>query len=326
MRIAVTGSSGYVGTSLLRRLAWADWVEAILAVDLLPPHCAYPDSVTFARHDVRDSLHQLFCEFEPDAVVHLAFVLEPGRDEKAIRDVNLGGTNNALAATAAAGAKHFLYFGSTTIYGPHADNPKWLTEDSPPRPLPGFQYAVDKLGSEELISKFASENPDIRVGILRGCPVMGPNARNFISRAFAKPLLIGLRGYDPPMQFLHEDDLVDLLEKGLRDRLSGIYNVAGEGVVRWSEMARMLGRSVVTLPASVLYAVASATWSLRLQSDAPAAGLAFIQHRWTASTEKIKRELGVSFSHTSSEAWSAYAQRVGRRSARAAWRAWACGP
>ena len=76
MRIAVTGSSGYVGTCLLGRLAGADWVEAILAVDLRPPPRDYPGSVTFARRDVRGDLGELLRGFEPDAVVHLAFVLE----------------------------------------------------------------------------------------------------------------------------------------------------------------------------------------------------------------------------------------------------------
>ena len=325
MRIAVTGSSGYVGTALLRRLAWADWVEAVLAVDVRPPAAAYPESVTFARHDVRESLGPLFTEFAPDAVVHLAFVLEPGRNRRAIRQVNLGGTVSALSATAASGARQFLYFGSTTVYGPHGENPEWLTEDSPPRPSPGFQYAVDKLAAEELIEEFARTNPSVGVGVLRGCPVMGPTADNFISRAFAKPVLIGMSGHDPPMQLLHEDDLTDLLERCLRERVTGLYNIAGDGVVRWSEMAAMLGRSVVTLPAPVLYAIATATWTLRIQSESPAAGLGFIQHRWTASTERIRRELGVTFAHTSADAWAAYARLLGARGDRAGRGAWARG-
>ncbi len=325
MRIAVTGSSGYVGTALVRRLAWADWVEAVLAVDVRPPRGAYPESVRHVAHDVRGALEPIFTEFAPDAVVHLAFVLEPGRDGRAIREVNLGGTESALAATAASGARYFLYFGSTTVYGPHADNPEWLTEDSPPRPSPGFQYAVDKLAAERLIDGFARTNPGVGVGLLRGCPVMGPTADNFISRAFAKPVLIGMSGHDPPMQLLHEEDLVNVLERCLRGRVTGLYNIAGDGVVRWSEMARMLGRSVITLPAPVLYALAAATWTLRIQSESPAAGLGFIQHRWTASTERIRRELGVSFAHTSADAWAAYARRIGPRGGRAGRGAWARG-
>ncbi len=318
MRIAVTGSSGYVGTNLIRRLASEDRVEAVLAVDVRPPAFTYPATVTHADHDVRDSLDALFTDFAPDAVVHLAFVLEPGRDRASVRDVDLTGTANALSATAASGVGYFLYFGSTTIYGPHRDNPEWLTEDSTPRPLPGFQYALDKLDAERLISDFSVSHPEIRVGVLRGCPVMGPTADNFVSRAFAKRVLVGMWGYDPPMQLLHEDDLTDILEMSLYERVTGTYNIAGEGVLHWSEMAQMLGRSVVTLPPPLLYAIAGATWALRLQSEAPAAGLTFIQHRWTVNTEKIKSELGVRFAHTSSDAWTAYAARLGDRGVRAA--------
>ena len=317
MRIAITGSSGYVGTSLIRRLSSADWVEAVLALDVRRPAVRYPDSVTHVHHDVRRPFDTLLADFAPDAVVHLAFVLAPGRDEEAIREVNLGGTANALAATASSGAGHFLYFGSTTIYGPHADNPEWLTEDSVPRPLPGFQYSVDKARAEELIWEFDAANPSVHVGVLRGCPVLGPNADNFISRAFAKPLLIGISGFDPPMQLLHEDDLVDLLEMSLRKRVQGVYNIAGEGLIQWSEMGRVLGRTVVSLPALVVYGITRATWTLRIQSEAPSAGLAFIQHRWTVCTDKIKRDLGVRFAHTALDAWSAYAERR-RPSGRAA--------
>ncbi len=321
MRVAITGSSGYVGTNLVRRLASADWVEAVLGVDVRPPSFDYPASATHVDHDVRRPLDKLFTDFAPDAVVHLAFVLEPGRNKAAIRQVDLAGTANALSATASSGAGYFLYFGSTTVYGPHPDNPDWLTEDSPARPLPGFQYAVDKLGAEGLILEFSGAHPETGVAVLRGCPVMGPTADNFVSRAFAKRVLVGMWGYDPPMQLLHETDLIDVLELSLRRRVTGTYNIAGDGVVHWSEMAQMLGRPVVTLPAPVLYAMAGATWTLRLQSEAPAAGLAFIKHRWTASTEKIKTELGVRFAHTSSDAWAAYAERLGRRSARVAPRA-----
>jgi UDP-glucose 4-epimerase len=317
IRIAVTGSSGYVGSNLIRRIASADWVEAILAVDIRPPSQPYPANVSHVTHDVRASLDSLFTEFAPDAVVHLAFVLEPGRDRSTIRDVDLNGTANALSATVASGARHFLYFSSTTIYGPHPDNPEWLTEDSPPRPLTGFQYAVDKLDAEQLISKFSASHPEVSVGVLRGCPVMGPTADNFVSRAFAKRVLVGVWGYDPPMQLLHEDDLMDVLEMSLRERVSGTYNIAGEGLLHWREMAGLLGRSVVSLPAPLLYTIAEASWALRLQSEAPAAGLAFIQHRWTASTEKIKADLNVRFAHTSTDAWVAYAERLGRRNARA---------
>ena len=325
MRIAITGATGYVGSALIRRLISASWVESIAAVDMRPAKIHYPDTVRFIDHDVRESMDDLFAEFAPDAVVHLAWVMEPGRDEKAIRDINLGGTANALAATVAGNARYFLYFGSSTVYGPHPDNPEWLTEESTPRPSPGFQYAVDKLSAERLIEDFTASNPSVKVAILRGCPVMGPNADNFISRAFAKPVLIGMSGYDPPMQLLHEDDLVDLIELCLRERITGLYNVASEGVIRWSEMADILGRSVITLPAPILYALVNATWTLRLQSQSPSAGLGFIQHRWTASTDRIKRELGFSFSHTCEGAWSAYAQRFGPSGKRAARGAWASG-
>ncbi len=148
--------------------------------------------------------------------------------------------------------------------------------------------------------------------VLRVCPVMGPNADNFISMAFSKPVLVSVRGYDPPMQLVHEDDLTDVMATCLTARPSGVYHVAGRGPMRWSEMAAAHERRLIPVPAPLLYGLTELTWRLRLQSDSPASGLQFIRYPWTVSTEKIERELGVKFRHSSAEAWEAFVRRGSR--------------
>ncbi|MBM3948016.1 MAG: NAD-dependent epimerase/dehydratase family protein [SAR202 cluster bacterium] len=311
-RIAITGASGYVGSNLIRRLEREDWVKSILAIDIrsLPQASAANSKVTFVHHDVLGPLNDLFKRHGTEAVVHLAFVLQPGHNEKAICRVNIEGTRGVLESAALAGVRQVVYLGSTTVYGAHPDNPPLLTEESPVRPVEGFQYGVDKARAETVIQEFSKRHPEIKVAILRGCPVLGPQVDNFISRAFSKPFLVALKGFDPPMQLLHEEDLSDLMTYCITRRISGLYNVAGDGVIRWSEMGRMLGRKLLHLPPAILYGVTGATWRLRLQSDSPPSGLAFIQYPWTASTEKIRRELGVRFRYSSRDAWMAFAQRL----------------
>ncbi|MCH8108790.1 MAG: NAD-dependent epimerase/dehydratase family protein, partial [Chloroflexi bacterium] len=216
---------------------------------------------------------------------------------------------NVLEACEQAGVRHLLYLSSTSVYGAHADNSPFLTEDSPARPVPGFQYSEDKARVESLIAGFAKRHPETTATVLRACPVMGPNADNFIASAFSKPVLVGVRGYDPPMQFLHEDDLADVLSYCLLQQVSGTYNLTGDGTILWSEMAEVFGKRLMFLPAPLLYGLTSLTWTLRLQRDSPACGLDFIRHRWTASNEKLKRELGITLRYTSREAWEAFVQR-----------------
>ena len=130
-----------------------------------------------------------------------------------------------------------------------------------------------------------------------------------VLRAFLKPFLVKVRGADPPMQLIHEDDLIGCLERCILGDANGVYNLAGDGTVRWSEMAAMLGRRLVSLPAPLLYGATEAAWRLRLQRDSPASGLNFIRYPWTASTDKIKAELGVELRYSSREAWAEFAGR-----------------
>ena len=71
-------------------------------------------------------------------------------------------------------------------------------------------------------------------------------------------------------------------------------------------MAAIAGRRLVKLPAPLIYGLTSATWSLRLQRDSPAAGLDFVRYRWTVSTDKIKGKLGFKSSYSSRETWEAF--------------------
>ncbi len=308
-RLAVTGAAGYIATRLIEALTRGAKIDSVLAIDRRPPKLVDSDKVEYLRQDVADSFPDLFVGRDIETVVHLAYDLNPGHDREAVWRVNVGGAVNLLEACASAGVGHILYLSSASVYGAHPDNPEELTEESPARPLPGFQYSEGKVEAEALLAQYATDNPDCAVTILRACPVLGPNADNFIAAAFSKPLLVGVKDHDPPMQFLHEDDLVDCMVACLRHRPRGAYNLAGSGTVLWSEMAALAGRRMLKLPAAILYGLASLGWALRLQSDSPARGIDFIRHRWTVDSSKIERELGLAPRYSSRQAWEAYAKR-----------------
>jgi UDP-glucose 4-epimerase len=117
-----------------------------------------------------------------------------------------------------------------------------------------------------------------------------------------KPIMIGVAGYDPPMQFVHEDDLVEIIMTFLSQRKGGIFNVAGDGEVRYSEVARLSGRQIIALPERLLHLLMSFSWALRLQNESPTSGLEFIKYPPLLSTEKLKREVGFQFSYSSGDA------------------------
>ncbi|MXY45175.1 MAG: NAD-dependent epimerase/dehydratase family protein [Dehalococcoidia bacterium] len=308
-RIAVTGASGYVGTVLIRELVERKDVDGILAIDVREPRQDLGGKVSFVRQDVSEPFPGLFAEHEIDTAVHLAYLLRQGRNREANRRVNVGGTRNTIEACRRGDVERIVYLSSTSVYGAHPDSPQALTEQMPARPVAGFQYSEDKLASEGLLDEYASETTGAGVCILRCCPVMGANADNFIANAFDKPFLVAVSGASPPMQLIHEEDMVRCMTLATMGDAEGLYNLAGRGSISWDEMAGARGRRVVSLPAWLLYPLTQLTWSLRLQSDSPAMGLDMIRYPWSASTEKIEREMGFRPRYSSKDAWDAYVER-----------------
>ena len=309
-RVAVTGASGYIGRKLVSALEQDCSVETVLAIDLLPINGKAASKVTFLVHDITQPFPDVLSDQGIDALVHLAFLLNPSLDRSRSRDVNVGGAQQVLRSCAEARVGHIVYLSSSTVYGAHPDNPTMLTEESPMRPVGGFQYGEDKASVEGLLNDFLQREPLMTASVLRVCPVMGPSADNFIAAAFSKPFLVGVSALDPEMQLCHEDDVVEIIRACTLSRSEGTYNVAGDSTIRWSEMVRSMGKGLVRLPAWIIYPITELAWRLGLQKDSAAVGLDFIRYPWIVDTAKLRRELGFGPMHTSQEAWDSFARRA----------------
>lgn len=312
-RVAVTGASGYIGTQLIRHLDALDEVDHILATDIRPLRLQHSNKVQFVNHDVTVPMGELFQLHGIDAVAHLAFVLKPSHDADRIRSVNVGGAVNVMGSCVSTGVRHLVCLGSTTVYGAHADNPPLLTEESPLRPLKGFLYGENKAEIESRLQDFRTAQPELSVSVLRTCPVLGPNADNYVARSLSRSMLVAFRGHNPQMQFLHEDDMSQILTHCLLNGVDGTYNVAGVGSVGWEEMAELGGKRLVRLPGPLLRGLTGLTWAARVQSSSDVSGLELIRYPFLASTEKLEREHGLKARKSSRETWLAFVKSSGRQ-------------
>ena len=310
MNIAITGISGYVGTKLLTHLDSCDSVQQIIGIDNREPRLKSA-KLEFHHRDIREPLSDLFMENEVATAVHLAFILRPTRQTAAARQVDIEGTKNLIHACEQANVKHLIYLSSHTVYGAYKDNPMPLTEDSPLRPVTGFQYSRDKVETERILREFGESNRNVSITLLRSCPVIGPNAIDSATTIMFQPtVMIGVAGYDPPMQFVHEDDLTNLLGAFVTRPKEGIFNIAGDGVLKYSEVAGLMGKKLLKLPGKLLEGVIAFSWAAHLQSASPAGGLEFIKYPPVVSTDKLKRELGFNFQYSSKEALLSFAGAV----------------
>jgi UDP-glucose 4-epimerase len=302
MRYLITGGSGYIGSRLVDLLSRREDTERIVIGDLAPPP-VYRPKTEFERLDVRDreAVRAALERSEADALVHLAFILNPSHDEHLMYDVDVNGTHNVLEAAAAAGTGHVLITSSSVAYGAFPDNPVPLTEDDPVRGVSSFAYARDKTESDRLCQLWAATHLDRVVTIVRPCVVFGPNVDNYLVRLWTKqPFAIDAGNLETPIQFAHEDDLVEAIGALLLGRHAGAFNVAGDGVMTLRECAELIGSPIRRMPLRAYRALARATWATRI-SEAPPGQIEFALHPWIVSTDKLKKTAGWTPKHTTRE-------------------------
>jgi UDP-glucose 4-epimerase len=302
MRYVITGGSGYIGSRLVDLLSRREETERIVICDLAPP-AAYRPKTEFEWVDVRDreSVRTVLARSEADALVHLAFILNPSHDEHLMYDVDVNGTHNVLEAAAAAGTRQVLVTSSSTAYGAFPDNPVPLTEDDPVRGVASFPYARDKTESDRLCQLWAARHLDRLMTIVRPCIVFGPNVDNYLVRLWTKaPFSADAGQLDNPIQFVHEDDVVEAITSLLLGRHAGPFNVAGDGLMTLRECAEVIGSPIRRMPLRAYRGLARAMWRTRL-SEAPPGQIEFALHPWIVSNEKLKRTTGWTPKHTSRE-------------------------
>ncbi|WP_240189751.1 NAD-dependent epimerase/dehydratase family protein [Bacillus sp. P14.5] len=255
MNILITGAAGYLGSNLLKRLienAKGTW--NIIAADIQESSVKHP-AVQFIKMDIRSQeVSQLIKEYNIQTVVHLASIVTPGK--KSNREfeysVDVLGTENLLKACTANNVKRIITTSSGAAYGYHADNPSLLTEEHPIRGNEEFAYSYHKRLVEELMCKYRKENPQLQQVIFRIGTILGENTNNQITNLFEKKSLLGIYGSDSPFVFIWDQDVIECLMKAITGNEVGIFNVAGDGSLSIDEIAAILNKKVIRIPAWLL--------------------------------------------------------------------------
>jgi UDP-glucose 4-epimerase len=283
--VAVTGVAGSLGRLLVDLLADDPGVERIVGIDIAEPAGGSP-KLEFHTMDVGDARLAKVLP-DADAVVHLAFVSDQMRDEDRMREINVGGTQNMLEAAGAAGVRKVVHLSSATVYGAHPDNGFPLTEDSPLRAGPDFAYPWHKLEAERMVEAFVEDHPEAVVTVLRPAITFGPGAENFLTRWLEAPRLMAVKGYEPPMQFVHEEDVASALGFAVKADLPGAYNVAPDGWMGADEILERSGKKRVELPEAVAFSLAERMWRIGL-SEGPPGELTFLMHPWVVDNARLR--------------------------------------
>jgi UDP-glucose 4-epimerase len=316
MRIAVVGASGNLGSATLRRLAQENAVRdeplTVLGVSRRAPRESGPVdwvaldlSAESATTGLTEALRGV------DAVVHLAWKLQPGHDERELWRTNVLGTRAVLAAAAAAGVGQVVVSSSVGAYSPGPKRTP-VSEDWPVRGVPTSTYSRHKAEVEQILDGFEAEHPSIALARIRPGLVFQSGAASEIARLFLGHLvptrLVGV--IRPPVlplprqlvfQAVHADDVAGAIWTVLDQRAGGAFNVAADPVLTPDDLARAVGaRRSVPAPLAVLRTLAAVTWWARVQPTEPG-WIDLAAHCPVMSTERL-RGLGWKPTRTSTEA------------------------
>jgi nucleoside-diphosphate-sugar epimerase len=278
MRVAVTGATGNVGTALLRALAAEDAVSEIVGIARRVPPGGAPKT-TWARADVAtDDLVPLLRGAA--CVVHLAWLIQPGRDETVTYATNVTGSARVFEAAARAGVPALVYASSVGAYAPGPKD-RGVDESWPATGIETSFYARHKAAVERSLSSFEAAHPEIRVVRLRPGLIFQRAAATGIRRLFAGPFLPSalLRDRLVPVvprhprlraQAVHADDVADAYRRAIvTERARGAFNVAADPPLDGDVVARLLGARAVDVPARALRGPAALAYRLRLQPSEP---------------------------------------------------------
>lgn len=306
-KVLITGAAGYLGVRLVQRLQSRDDWQVVASDVRRVPEAERLDGVVYRAVDVRDGAQVDEAVHGAHTVVHLAAIVTPGK--KSRRDfeyaVDVGGTENVLAACLRHGVRRLIVTSSGAAYGYHADNPKWLDESDALRGNHAFAYAWHKRLVEERLEQAREQHPALEQTVLRLGTVLGQHVANQISNLFEKPRLFGIRGGDGRFVFIWDEDVAACLEHALDHPSSGIFNVAGSGALSLRQLAKRMGKPYLELPAGLVRVALTVGKPLGLTRYGPEQ-VRFVQYRPVLSNRRLIEDFGFIPSKTSEEVFDIY--------------------
>ncbi|HEU0030009.1 MAG TPA: NAD-dependent epimerase/dehydratase family protein [Kofleriaceae bacterium] len=293
--VAVTGACTFLGGELLRRLEEDPRYGKVLALDIRPPALA-PGKVEFVKLDltqptVDGELATLLAKYKVDTLVHGAFLSHPTHASDWAHELEDVGTMHVLNACAGVEPRRLVMVSTTLVYGAHPKNPNFLTEDSELKGHRDSRFVNDKVRAEKQVARFAKEHPKVEVCILRFAPILGPTVSNMYTRFFSRPVAPVMMGHDPLLQFVHEQDAANALQKAVESHATGAFNIVGKGVLPYTTVLALLGRVPVPMPQLVARQLTKILWATQLVGSPPSF-LDFLLYLCVADGAKARRELG----------------------------------
>jgi UDP-glucose 4-epimerase len=306
--IAITGLRTFLGQRLAERLLRIPEGPRVVGLDLYRPQ-RLEGRLRFYRLDLTDptadaDAAEILEREGAEVLVHLAFRSSPTPDQEYDHELETIGSLHVMHACSAAKLRRLVVASSTMLYGPRPDNPNFLTESRPLRGHPQAHCVQNRIEVEELLTDWARRHPETELSVLRHCWVMGPSYADHVVRYFERQVVPVMLGYDPLLQFIHEEDLVNAFERATLESHPGVFNVVGTEVLPLSTVLALAGKRALPLPSPLVYRLANYP-SQRQTGDPPAGFYDYLRHLWVADGERGWAAFGEPV-YSTKEAWISF--------------------
>src|SRR5258706_5289301 len=263
-KIVITGIAGRLGRLVARRLH-REGDARVIGIDRRE-FPGRPRDIEHVQVDLRSKkARDVFRAGDVRALIHMGVMHDPRQGEAEHHSWNVQGTMRLLDACSAYGVPKAIVLSSANVYGPRPDNSQFLTEDAPLMAGQHFPAIRDLIEVDMLASSFFWKLKDCETVILRPVHILG-GVHNAPSNYLRLPYVPTLLGFDPMVQVIHEDDVVEAIVCALKPGLRGIFNVVGPGEVPLSTILRELGRPSIPVPHPLARPLLTALWRGKLTS------------------------------------------------------------
>jgi len=286
--VVVTGISGNLGRALAKLLHKH---ERIIGLDRRP-FVGRPKDIEMHQLDLRKKkAEDVFRKNDIRAVIHMGIMHDPRMSEEEHHSFNVVGTTRLLEYCAKYGVKKVVVLSSANVYGPSPDNSNFLTEDAPLMAASRFSGVRDLIEVDMLAHSFFWKHPHIQTVILRPVHIVGPTIKNAPSNYLRLKVVPTLMGFDPMVQVVHQDDVVNAIMMALRPGVRGIFNIAGPPPLPLSHAIKNLGRAQLPVPHPIAKMGIDRLFRLHVSSF-PAEELDFIRYVCMVDDTRAREVLG----------------------------------
>lgn len=274
MRVVVTGASGNLGTSILGTLGADERVSEILGLCRRPPDLPLAKVKWQSRDVVQENLSEAMAG--ADAVIHLAWAIQPSHDEAALHRTNVIGSERVFSTAIDAGVSTIIHLSSLATYAPGPKEPP-VDESWPATGIRTSAYARNKAEVEARVKQLTDEHPDTRFVTFRPGLMLKREAavgqrKLFLGRLPlfpGRPLPIIPKTEGLRFPVVHASDAADAVVAAIFRDVRGAFNLAASPALDSALLAKAAGAPLLPVPPLALRAAADLTWRLHLQPTDP---------------------------------------------------------